>query len=87
MSSLVPDAEAAKKVTQNPLGDGVFQPGLVVELFHLLWTRTSSGHGCRGVLLPDTIIFEGGEPSVWYFTSTKVGEILRYVYDVGTTGC
>ena len=55
--------------------------GLVSEMFRWMWEKQDDeGGGLRGVLLPDTVVFRGGKPSAWYFTSfkhSKEGEILR----------
>ena len=55
--------------------------GLVSEMFRWMWEKHGDeGVGLRGVLLPDTVVFRGGKPSAWYFTSfksSKEGEILR----------
>ena len=68
---------APSRPLSAPPAPQIFQPGLVHQLYHLLWTRTASGSTCNRISLPDTVIIENGEPMVWYFSSKVQKQILR----------
>ena len=46
------------------------------NVYHSLWRKNSDGCSCPDVRVPDTIIFENGHPSVWYFTAAD-GQVKR----------
>ena len=62
--------------------------GLVPHLFAFLWSKNNllqtrcQHHKCPLVVIPDTIVLEGREPTHWYFTSLKTGMMQRRSKDI-----
>eukprot|EP00002_Diphylleia_rotans_P026775 TRINITY_DN5356_c0_g1_i5.p1 TRINITY_DN5356_c0_g1~~TRINITY_DN5356_c0_g1_i5.p1 ORF type:complete len:614 (+),score=120.48 TRINITY_DN5356_c0_g1_i5:49-1890(+) len=51
--------------------------GGVVDIYSLLWTKDSKGHGCSGVMIPDTVQYNNIQCETWYFMSQSDGKIRR----------
>jgi hypothetical protein len=62
--------------------------GLVPHLFAFLWSKNNllqtrcQHHKCPLIVIPDTVILQGREPTHWYFTSLKTGMMQRRSKDI-----
>jgi hypothetical protein len=62
--------------------------GLVPHLFAFLWSKNNllqtrcQHHKCPLIVIPDTVILQGREPTYWYFTSLKTGMMQRRSKDI-----
>ena len=62
--------------------------GLVPHLFAFLWSKNNllqtrcQHHKCPLIVIPDTVVLQGREPTHWYFTSLKTGMMQRRSKDI-----
>jgi hypothetical protein len=57
------------------MGASLEGDGVCVSLFELLWRKDEFNFG-PSVSLPDTVVFQSGQPVAWYFTSVD-GKIKK----------
>eukprot|EP00201_Polytomella_parva_P023735 CAMPEP_0175039744 /NCGR_PEP_ID=MMETSP0052_2-20121109/805_1 /TAXON_ID=51329 ORGANISM="Polytomella parva, Strain SAG 63-3" /NCGR_SAMPLE_ID=MMETSP0052_2 /ASSEMBLY_ACC=CAM_ASM_000194 /LENGTH=269 /DNA_ID=CAMNT_0016301733 /DNA_START=206 /DNA_END=1012 /DNA_ORIENTATION=- len=51
--------------------------GVAYAMYHYLWMKDSEGKTCPNVNIPHTVIFKGGKPREWFFTSLKENILKR----------
>jgi hypothetical protein len=62
--------------------------GLVPQFYAFLWSKNNllqtrcQHHKCPLIVIPDTIVLEGRQPTFWYFTSLKTGTMQRRSKDI-----
>jgi hypothetical protein len=62
--------------------------GLVPHLYAFLWSKNNllqtrcQHHKCPLIVIPDTVVLQGREPTHWYFTSLKTGMMQRRSKDI-----
>lgn len=52
-------------------------PCSICTAFELLWEKQQQGNSCPGIIIPDTICYQGNDAPTWYFTSQQDGKILK----------